>query len=846
MFSAGADVDCLPAVPAHVLNPAHSIPQRPPSRVDQDEVPNSLSRSASFTNIPGAQQAAPEAGIKRTFSENILSLSSEISIQPNSSAHSANKQVFRRASRKIKKKLSAPKVTVSSEDSSPNGSILGFNTRSSEGTGRPKTPSRSVADTFRTLARKPWISTSSRSPSPSPSPRRSRNGESSRGRSPTKKASVLSSAEPITPPLPVASHVSPRSSRLLEEELPQPPEIKHIVRPTTPKPEKISRPLSLLGGKNKSETSLNRLSRTSSSFSLRSKSSSDNLRMSLIRVPPIPSSISTDRLSAASADVKRMKDPLWNAFRTLEADYQKFQSKSSSLKANVIRTCLVPFFTRYADHPSTRLVRAEDLDRRIVILNKWWTGLLEMLNGRNNQSISGTDRPAFLDGLTGIMTRPEWRVPPFTSTTPSDTPRSILRSVPKSQSTTSFDSSGSDFLADSIYQNVRNMYVQNLLSQMALVVDKMSLRSAPASLVAFSGKACAYAFCFCPGVADILVKLWRIPPESLRRIFSELGIPRSTDFAVLSKEIALYFPPPLRSLSVDSQSALTRHVNRKVPTPSGAAYIRWYGPWVNRWTGRDSDLFFAFTKHFHMLVTDFLPASSCMDKRSRACVPGLIPLHAQTLTVLENTIYRQAHQAQAENFSSSTVDDLSNPNAAAPLPMTAANATRSMAENRLIMLLRDLLADAHPDHATLRELYGECFDSIVKASARKISLYNNDACFALCDFMEEALTITARCHQAHQETPILDWPFWLQVYRVMMTSHNSLTEIRLIAFLYSTWNILVSDDDRRRDLCLGWLLEPRFFEQHFNHWSPMVRHYFLRLLCWRVARYDGDASSLDM
>lgn len=247
-----------------------------------------------------------------------------------------------------------------------------------------------------------------------------------------------------------------------------------------------------------------------------------------------------------------------------------------------------------------------------------------------------------------------------------------------------------------------------------------------------------------------------------------------------------------------------------------------------------------------MLVTDFLPASSCLDKQSRACVPGLIPLHAQILKVLENTIYRQAHQAQVENFGSTTVNDLGNPDVAAPLPMTTANATRLMAENRLIMLLRDLLADTNPEHATLRELYARSFDDIVKATARKISLYNNDACFALCDFMEEALTIMARYHQAHQETPVLDWSFWLQVNRVMMTSHNSLTEIRLLAFLYSTWNILTSDDERRRDLVLGWLLEPRFFQRLFNHWSPMVRHYFLRLLCWRVARYDGDASSLDM
>jgi hypothetical protein len=37
--------------------------------------------------------------------------------------------------------------------------------------------------------------------------------------------------------------------------------------------------------------------------------------------------------------------------------------------------------------------------QRVNILNKWWIGMLEMLNGKNNQSISGTDRPVFLDEI---------------------------------------------------------------------------------------------------------------------------------------------------------------------------------------------------------------------------------------------------------------------------------------------------------------------------------------------------------------------------------------------------------------------------------------------------------------
>ena len=466
---------------------------------------------------------------------------------------------------------------------------------------------------------------------------------------------------------------------------------------------------------------------------------------------------------------------------------------------------------------------------------------MEMLHGRNNQSISGTDRPAFLEAVAGIMTRAEWKLPPFSPSSPPDTPKR----TPYNRSTTSLESSSSDFLLESIFHNVRNTFVQNLLSQMAFVVDKMSMRNAPASLVAFCGKACAYAFFYCPGVADVLVRLWNIPADTLRRVLAEFGVTRGQNLRAAMKEVASQFPPGLRKLAPTSHVALMRSLRHVAPFPVGGTHIRWYGPWIGRWTGRDSDLFFAFTKHFHGLVAEFLPQG--LDKRNRACVPGLVIVHSQILTVLETTLYRQAGQQPMDTSTvSTTFEELEGADAtAAALPLTSANASRSMAENRLIMLLRDLLAETSLELDTLRNLYAESFGDILKAAARKTSLFDHNACFVLCDFMEEVLPIMSRYYQAATKADSLDWPFWLNVCRKMMESHNSLTEVRLFAFVYSSWNILAGDKERKRDLCLNWLLEDRFFDTHFNHWCPMVRSYFHRLLCWRVARYDGDASSLD-
>ena len=491
-------------------------------------------------------------------------------------------------------------------------------------------------------------------------------------------------------------------------------------------------------------------------------------------------------------------------------------------------------------------LRPEDLDRRVHILNKWWTGLLEMLNGRNGQSMSGNDRPAVLEGVSGIMVRPEWRLPPspFAART-SET----ARPPSKSRSTTSLDSSASEFLVESVCHNVKNIFVQNLLAQMAFVVEKMSTRNVAASVVTFCGQASAYAFFFCPGVADILVRIWNTKAEVLRRVLNEMNVSRSTETAAITENVVAGFPPCLHSLAFNSLPAMVRYLRGQPPLPLGSARIPWNGAWVTRWVGRDTDLFFVFTKSFYILASQFLPEG--IDWRDSACAPGFILVQAQILTVLDETIHRSTVQPIPDYSNgplSATFDDLlAEPDAsinAIPLPPT--NIVRSMAENRLVMLLRDFLSESPPVVKSVQENFAAVFSAVLRAAARRTSLFDHNACFALCDFMEEAIAILSRYHLTTvSPVTVLDWPFWLDVCKQMMESQNTMTEIRLYAFLYSLWGIIVNDGRRKRDLCLDWLLTKANFEKQFNHWCPMVRAYFMRFLCWRVARFDGEASDLD-
>ncbi|KAG2412280.1 hypothetical protein HFD88_009837 [Aspergillus terreus] len=782
-----------------------------------------LSRSASYNHLPDLVNADSPT-LRRTFSDLTNPHRSE---SPSKEDVAAGKDILRRTSLRSKEKptIAVSRFTVSSEDltdasdqeiADPAPKIP--ETRPPEPAARPS-KSRTMSGRLVSLARKPWLSSS---PYRSPADKDSR---TRRDPSPPRSQRNSAQLESVSGSEPDAG--SPSRKRTILHKRPRRPMVAVVTqsRAESPSSPSSSSPQSL-GGKG----SLEKLS--------------SSLNVSTPVLPPMPKGAGSTGSYSASIDLPRKKDELWGVFRNLEADFQKFQTKSSALKANVIRASLLPFLNRHHSHPSFKSLRPEDLDRRVNILNKWWIGLLEMLNGKHNQSISGTDRPVYLEAVVGIMTRPEWKIPFPSPLTGGNSPRPLK---PASSISEGSDSSGSDFLIESIHHNIRNIFTQNLLSQMAFVVERMSMRHAPASLVAFCGKACAYAFFFCPGVADILVRLWNTPPNIFRRVFAQPQVGRSSDMRAFTQDLALNFPPALRSLAFHGHAALVRYLRQKPDVPLNTAQIPWQSPWVSRWCGRDTDLFFVFVKYVHILYADALPLD--IDKEKRVLAPGLLPIHSQILVVLEDVLYKQSapqipessHTAAAITFD----DFIEGADAAvSALPLGAANSHRSMAENRLIILLRDFLSESSVEPTHARLLYAESFSSIMKTAAQRTSLFDHNACFLLCDFVEEVIPIVTRFSQL-VDIDFFDWKFWLEVCGQMMQSHNSLTEVRVFSFLYGVWNTWTLSEERKADICLRFLLEENLFYHYFSHWSPMVRAYFQRLLCWRVGRFNGDPSPLD-
>ncbi|KAK2809836.1 hypothetical protein FQN50_003476 [Emmonsiellopsis sp. PD_5] len=807
----------------------------PSAGTDNDSSSPLFPRSASYNHLPSLEYHQDASQVKRTFSETNLTHSIEKQAKLNQDSFTTGKEVLRRSSLHLSKGKSRAKDPLPTLPANGSPDAPTQRTENARGAVEPPPKPRSVSSAFANLARKPWIS---RSPSPSSRETKAKLAKSN-GQPPSKLAEAHASGKDSSP-----NPVSESPGIPLVDSSPRRTDV--LV--------KRNRRSGNFGTKPKNDGP-NNIQRRASLQSLRAKVSMDRLSgtspKSNDEVPPVPVK-RAGQLPQLKVDPPRKKDELWSVFRGLDADFQKFQSKSSALKSNVIRSSLLSFFSRYANHPSNQCLRPEDLDRRINILNKWWTGLLEVLNGRNSQSLTGVDRPVFLEAIIGIMTRPEWRIPTSQNSSSSSSPTTPTVSnpaAPMSRSNTSLESTGTDFLIESIHHNIRNIFAQNLLSQIAYCIDKMSMRQTPASLVTFSGKTCAYAFFFCPGVADILVRLWNTSPDTLRRILGAFDLDRSAKSRLETSEyISSNFPPTLRSLCFTSHASLVRCLRQKTNPPLSSSHINWSGPWISRWSGRDTDLFFVFVKHFHILVAGFL--SPGCERSKYVYVPGLISVHAQILTVLEHTLNKKSTPQSMENFqgpTSTTFDDFIDgaDASASAMPIGAANSLRVMSENRLILLLKDVLAD-RSIQPSFKQAFVENFCAILKVATRKISLFDHNACFVLFDFVEELVSVIPPYCVETNQPDLLDWRFWLDVCKQMMESNNSLTEVRVFAFIYTVWDEINRVDEGKEALCLGILLHESFFYRYFNHWSPMVRSYFQRLLCWRLARYEGNPSSLDI
>ena len=581
-------------------------------------------------------------------------------------------------------------------------------------------------------------------------------------------------------------------------------------------------------------------------------------------VPALPNSASIEKVRLLRERKKKRKDSFESAFRKLDIDYSKyaifplnslcsltiprFNQKSLSLKASVIQTSLISFIRSPSNHASSSGLHPEELERRTSVLKKWWDGLLDLLQGKDYNHISGSDRPVFLEAILGIMERKEWRYPPSLYSPIHERNKHSGQSQINEAALQASESESDGFYLESVHHSVRNSFVQNLFKQMTFVVERMSQKQAPASVTTFCGKTCAYAFFFCPGIAEVLVRQWKLTKVNMRRVLHAASISPEQSIKSATGFVNTNFPPYLHGLSFTSLKE-NSSVLRDTPAFSiSFNKLNFHGCWQSRWTGRESELFYVFVRVFHYLMLDFLPPN--LSSKDRLCAPALVYVRTQMLVNLASTLRRFSDPRSQEQSSKSnpTFDDLLAENISAPQSSLASTTSPRMHPgDRLISILDDFTLTRLNLKRHLPQLLAESFNQVIKAAARSISLYDQNSCFALCDFLEDAFPKLIHLNRDPIDTyQSFEWSFWVDVFGKMVTSYSVQTETKLYSLIFALWSSLDNLPGAKKLIGESLLLERPHFQRTFCHWSPPVRAYFMRLLCWRLARCDGDASEDDV
>ncbi|KAF3909419.1 hypothetical protein AA313_de0201880 [Arthrobotrys entomopaga] len=519
------------------------------------------------------------------------------------------------------------------------------------------------------------------------------------------------------------------------------------------------------------------------------------------------------------------KDELWLGFKALEGDYSN---------------TLIPFLRKFDGISSAVPIDINELDRRIRTMNKWWTLLLSSLRADGANVIPVQDKSTYFEGIIGILSRPEWRAAPSSLaplSTRNPSPSNSCSSLASTSSTISYEKS--------LQHDMKVMYTTSLLDTLAFTLEGMSEQQC-GGLVHFAGKVLAYAFFFVNGVSEMLIGLLGLKAPQLRKVLNEYGVGRGMDLQAVAEGVIGEFPHTVHSVGFTTMGAALPRLKKPGNYMVATSNIDWKGPWVHRWTGRETDMFFVFVKHYHLLLAEYLPVG--ISATARLCAPGFLFIQAQLLSLLETAIHRgPPHLSPKENGSNVTFDDIVGAHVVNgnTVQQQAPSKTmyRPLMDQRIFSLLKDITMDKNFNDA-MRDVFATTFAHLLKSLAKNTKVVEHSACVSLCDLLEEGIPALYQFErQSETGAKYIDWPFWMEVSKQMMKNENSMTELRLFSFIYVVWDLMAEDPERKRTMCLDWLLVDDMWQRFFSHWCPMVRAFYMRLICWRVGRLSGQGSN---
>lgn len=514
-----------------------------------------------------------------------------------------------------------------------------------------------------------------------------------------------------------------------------------------------------------------------------------------------PRTPSTPRLASPIATPNLPRNPSLNdptnikyglkRLKKLEVVHSKFATKSNYVtKTNILRKTLLPYLrvSNTLELPGGCDVQVQRSLESVLtaVLLRWWSSLLGSV--ALTSLVSSTDRNAYLEGISRIISRSEW------------------------------------FSAD---KDTLRQYRQLLVSTLDYAISRLlSLKVVPVAFLAFVGKVFAYSYFHIPKVSNALLFLLNVRVGVIKRA----GIPAPANSTTKPFPSSVQTWVNFSGISVPKNR---EHINCVPPPHHPVDGIKDpNGTWVPRWCASDSDIFFSFLHHYlnvclHYVDDDYDPLN----------LPGFKVILAHVFHILETSVNRMA-LANADRPADRQLSGKVPPKGNLAAPVLKAlktfrdfNYSNTSFRHSLCRNVDSLLVQI----AKTSSIYDYHKNSVILNVAHEIvHQVGQDVDWEFwlgCVYMMLQNT-------DHAQSLIKSFSFLFNVWdQIPETLPNEAATAPHLKWLTdSTASFKVN--------FINWLISQQSWERLFTHWNPLVSSYYIRLLVWRVIGINNFESSI--
>lgn len=278
------------------------------------------------------------------------------------------------------------------------------------------------------------------------------------------------------------------------------------------------------------------------------------------------------------------------------------------------------------------------------------------------------------------------------------------------------------------------------------------------------------------------------------------------------------------------------------------AFLFQPGNWLRRWQSDDSELFPAFYRAYHRQLALYLAPAIEYYEALEEPVPTSVQLRAPGYAHLATIFAKKCHSyilgsvnavttsSSAQNFEVTETAGFRG----SQKPAVLETANRRLVETlSMVANLRVMIPDTKGRviQCDGTQLWADMLDLWTKNLISKTNLYAPKGVFSLFDLLDGIVDPPFDPTSGERRLnglSLLDVPHLIYVIRmILMEGEHALTLVKVIAFVFTHWEVLTARPEDRKELCLDLLLDRKLFERLLLFWSQSVRSYILRLVVSR-------------